>query len=113
MDIKKRRIRSNSSIKSDQPWFDLEFTGGVMRATAANYKGKEVSVAQSPIPINFGVTQAHSNPEYRDGKWIYGVNFDGTYFFLPWQECPSVFLAHLAVYDPLIDELAIWEFIES
>ena len=111
-------IRSKSSSDSPRPWYEHDITSEGIRPHTANQKGQDRS-SNSRIQISYEVTQAHADSLAHEATWIYGVDLEGTYFFLPGSttdgtgEVPAEIDAHLGFYYPSEDRLDLLVFVEE
>lgn len=105
-------IKSKKSSEHPGAWFEIDFNGESIRSRNANCGGVE-RPQSTRIPINYGLTRQHPEPDRLDARWVYGIDLDGNYFFKHEDDVGSVIMAHLAFYYPAEDRLEILEFIED
>ncbi len=117
-------IKSNQTEESPRPWFNLDWDGANIQVGPGNSCFGLAQKGNHPRPINLGAVQtyegdlndADGNP-YNQMQWVFCMLMDGEFAFVPVSALPSVtvkgaLMAHLGVYNPVTDELRLWEFIE-
>jgi hypothetical protein len=111
-------IRSSRDPDDPRPWFDFRLRSD-LRAVVEDVKGlaaadwsdadetdEQALVEDSPHSLVI----SREKPEERH---VLAVTTDGAIEFVPESEQRPVYYAHLAWYDPLLDEITQLQFIDS